>query len=71
MKASQNDFELTFFGYFYLENLYTNFTVDTDFFERSFTDRISLKVDNRYVWSKAHLVEVSKIVTLKFRSTSF
>lgn len=32
MKASRDDFELTFIGYFYLENLYANFTVDTDFF---------------------------------------
>lgn len=30
MNASRNDFELTFFGYFYLENLYTNFAINTE-----------------------------------------
>lgn len=50
MKASRNDFELTLFGYFYLENLYTNFTVNT---ELSLKDLLltefPLKVNNRYV----------------------
>lgn len=49
-KASRNDFELTLFGYFYLENLYTNFTVNT---ELSLKDLLltefPLKVNNRYV----------------------